>query len=132
MGYFNDVEKNYKPSMDASRFSPSGPSPVGSGFSEPKGLFSEQKGTFSTPAGTFMPDGSKQQDRALAFAAKRGLPNALNPDTPPIKSPGAPLDVGQPFKTRGGGLFGADLSLSSRLYDPTFSLEMLSGRMGML
>jgi hypothetical protein len=132
MGYYDDVKKDYKPSMDASRFSSSGPSPISGGFSVPDGMFSDQNGAFSTPRGTFMPDGSKQQDKAIAMAAKRGMPNALNPDTPPIKSASAPLDVGQPYRTRGGGMFGADLSLSPRLYDPGFSLEMLSGRMGMI
>jgi hypothetical protein len=101
-------------------------------YGEPEGMFTEQPGTFKEAGGMFQPDGSKQQDRTIALAAKRGLPTALDPDTPPIKSASAPLNIGQPIRTRGGGMFGADMSLSPRLSDPAFAIERLSGRLGML
>ena len=131
MGYFSSIQKDYTPSMDASRFSSSGPNPTTGGFSEPSGMFSEQSGVFKSAAGMFQPEGSKQQDRTIALAAKQGMPTALNPDTPPIRSPLASSAIGQPFEKR-GKIFGADLSLSPRLYDPGFSIEQLSGRLGML
>lgn len=132
MGYYSGLEKDYTPEMNAGRFASAGPSPVGGGFSEPKSMFSEQRGTFSTPRGMFMPDGSEQQDRAISRGARRGMPTALNPDTPPIKSTLAPSTIGQPARTRSGRIFGADLSLSPFMEDPVFSVEQLSGRMGML
>lgn len=132
MGFFNDLKKDYTPEMNASRFASAGPSPISGGFSEPEGMFSEQRGTFSTPAGMFSVDGSKQQDRRIELASKRGMPTALNPDTPPIKSALAPSTIGQPVRMRGGGIFGADLSLSTFMDEPGFSVEQLSGRMGML
>ena len=101
-------------------------------YGEPSGMFTEQPGTFKEAGGMFKPDGSEQQDRAIAIGTKRGLPTALNPMTPAIKSPLAPSDVGAPFKNRNGKLIGADTSLMPRLSDPGFSIEQLSGRLGML
>lgn len=108
-------------------------------FSEPKGLFKETPGTFSVPKGMFMPEGSKQQDRAIERGIRRDLPTALNPDTPPIKSAMAPLNLGQPDmlmnkKTgRMSGWLGADMGLSPFLSQPGFSIDLLrSGGFGML
>jgi hypothetical protein len=131
MGYFDNVQRDYAidrsnnvPSMDASRFQSGGPSPVtNNGFGVPNGLFSPTPGTFSTPAGMFMPSGSDQQNDAIARAKKLGMPSALNPGTPPIKDPRAPLGLGQPqqmFDKKTGqlsGWLGADVRLSPYLQD---------------
>lgn len=101
-------------------------------YGEPSGMFTEQTGTFKEAGGMFKPDGSEQQDRAINQAAREGRPTALDPMTPAIKSASAPSNIGQPFRTRNGTLVGADLSLSPRLSDPAFSIERLSGRLGML
>jgi hypothetical protein len=100
-------------------------------YGEPSGLFTEQTGTFKEAGGMFKPDGSQQQERAFTQAARQGRPTALDPMTPAIKSPSAPLNIGAPFEKR-GVIYGADLSLSPRLSDPAFSIERLSGRLGML
>ena len=101
-------------------------------YGEPTGMFTEQLGTFKEAGGMFKPEGSEQQDRAIAQAARMGRPTALDPVTPAIKSPLAPSNVGAPFRDRRGNLLGADMSLSPLLRDPGFSIEQLSGRLGML
>lgn len=102
-------------------------------YGEPSGMFTEQTGTFKEAGGMFKPEGSEQQDRAIAFAARDGRPTALDPSTPPIKSALMPSNIGGPvMNKKTGQWFGGDLSLSPRLSDPAFSIERLSGRLGML
>lgn len=130
MGYYTGPEKDYTPSMDASRFASAGPSPTTSGgFSEPRGMFTETPGTFATAAGMFTPDGSRQQKDAINDAKRMGMPSVLNPLTPPVKSPLDPLDVGQPFMNRGRWI-GGDMRLSPFLESSGFSmLDKLRGGM---
>lgn len=131
MGYYTGPAKDYTPSMDASRFQSGGPSPVTNGsFKEAPGTFTETPGTISTPKGMFMPDGSQQQQDAIKNATKLGMPSALIPGTPPVKSPLAPLDMGQPFRNRRGAWFGGDVSLSPYLQG-SFLDRLRSGGFGL-
>lgn len=127
MGYFDNLpQKDYRPAMDASRFASAGPGPLMSGgFTEPQGLFKETPGTFMEPKGMFMTDGSKAQAKAIALGLKRDLPTALNPQTPPVKSALAPLEMGQPDFTKKYGWIGGDMSLSPFLGG--FAVDRLRG-----
>jgi hypothetical protein len=141
MGYFDNVQrdysnlnKDYTPSMDASRFASAGPSPItNNGFRVADGQFGVQQGTFKPAAGTFMPSGSDQQIDAIKSATRLGMPSALNPNAPPVKSPLAPLGLGQPQamldKKTGQltGWLGADVRLSPYLQDGFSSSRPRSG-----
>lgn len=128
MGFYDDLKKDYSPSMDASRFTSAGPAPSGIGFSD-GGTFSSPPGVFKEAGGMFAVDGSKQQADAIKQALSERRPSAINPMTPPVSSPlsGGPVAMGKK-----GGWIGGDLSLSPFLQDDGSSLRSMMTRLGML
>lgn len=128
MGYFDDLKKDYTPSMDVGRMSSAGPAPSGIGFSD-NGTFTDPPGVFKEAGGMFAVDGSKQQAKDIAMALRQGRPSAINPMTPPVRSP--LLDSHVQMNKRGGWI-GGDMSLSPFLQDDGSGLHAMLSRLGML